>query len=893
MPIDSGQNLLHYTLVDKIGEGGMGAVWRATDTTLNREVAIKMLPQVFAEDADRLARFEREAQLLASLNHPNIAAVYGLHHADTPDGPLRFLAMELVEGEDLSKRLQRGPLSVERTLEIGAQMAAGIEAAHEKGVVHRDLKPANVIVAPDGRVRILDFGLAKAFEADPASSDPSLSPTMTSAGTVAGMILGTAAYMSPEQARGKTLDRRTDLWSFGCVLYECLTAKCLFGGETVSDSLAAVLRKDPDFSRLPDDTPPMVRLLLRRCLTRDPVKRLRDAGDARLELEQAIEDPGIEALGLVASTAAPVAQPAAPVRWLPWAVAALALVALAFVFFRGGAPSLGDTHPQHLTIPITGSTQFGENESTPPTVSPNGRWVVYGMTDDKGVDQLWLRPMDSFEARPLEGTKDAQYAFWSPDSAHIGFFLGGRVKRIEVATGRLQSVGGDGAAFARGASWSPADQILFVPNSNTGVWIVDAAGGTPRQITTLDPDIPDASHRWPHALPDGEHFLFLLWTNDVEALEQHGGVYLASISGDTDPVRLLPDTSSVAYSASGHLLLMQEDNLVAIPFDAQKLEVRGEGSLVTDGVLVNRNNGLASFSVSSEGTLVFARDVETMPNATFVWSDRRGETTETPVEPEKMFEYLRLSPDGARAVTLMPGATGDPEIWVVDLVRGVRTRLTPPAVWTYAAPIWSPDGDRILYTSAQNGTWEIYARNIDGSGEEQTFLASSLDKVATDWIGGRVLYWEINIEDGSLRTQVHDLTTQESTILLETPDATGPRLSPDGRFVTYFLNESGRREIFIHEIEDGARWQVSTAGGDSPHWSDNGREIVYLDPERRLMAVSVEVGSAGVTLGRPVELFQLDRSVVALDATGDHQRFLLAMRPERASEPVHVILNWN
>ena len=879
MGIEAGSQLLHYRLTEKVGEGGMGAVWKATDTTLGRDVAVKFLPQLFVDDPERRARFEREAKLLASLNHPNVAAVYGLHE----DQGVYFLVMELVAGEDLQAHLQRGALSVERTLDIAAQMASGIEAAHDNGVIHRDLKPANVIVTPEGRVKLLDFGLAKGFERDPGSNDPSMSPTMTSAGTVAGMILGTAAYMSPEQARGKPVDRRTDLWSFGCVVYECLTGVRLFEGDTVSDSLAAILRKDPDWSLLPEATPPLVRLMLRRCLARDLGKRLRDAGDARLELEQAVEDPRVE-----------TPSPGAPSRraaWLPWVLAAVATLLAVYFGLMGG----GDEPPQRtarrftVTVPMT--TQFGDNLASPPAVSPDGRFIVFGAGERD--NQLWLRSIDNFEARPLSGTHGAEYAFWSPDSRHIGFFLKGQLRRVEVATGRVQPVGGEGSSYSRGGSWGTGGRIVFAPNANAGIHLIDAAGGELEQITTPDPDMPDGSHRWPHFLPDGKHFLFLAWTNDPVAREHYGGVFVASIDGGTEPRRVIADASSVAYAPSGHILVCREENLIAIPFDANALRVSGEAQVVATGVLQNRASGHSAFSVSNSGTLVYARG-QAFPPASLDWIARSGTTTETTLE-DAPYAWLRLSPDSQRAAVTIFGATGDEEIWTIDLRRGVRTLLAT-AAWTYNQPIWSGDGRQLLFVTLESGSSDLYTRPSDGSGQQTPVLVDGSDKVLFDWsLDGRdVIYWPIGSGRGTADLWIHDTTSGESEPFVS-GDASyqDARFSPDGRHVAYASDDSGQSEVFVQTRATGARLQVSTAGGEAPRWRDDGGEIVYLDPEQRMIAVSVEAGSEALLLGPPEVLFTIDDVVVTYDATADHRRFLIATRTDAATEPLHVVLDWD
>ncbi len=883
-----GRTLAHYEIKEQIGKGGMGEVYRARDTKLSRDVALKVLPQAFAKDQQRMGRFAREAQMLAALNHANIAAVYGLEEEDGTHA----LIMELVEGETLQDRIGRGLIPFDEAARIGLELAKAIEYAHEKGIVHRDLKPANVMLDAEGQVKVLDFGLAKALEEEKTPEELSNSPTLTAAATQAGIILGTAAYMSPEQAAGSATDRRADIWSYGVVLSEMLSGQQQFSGESVSHTMASVLKDEPDWDQFPSHVPPRIIELLQRCLHKHPKQRLQAIGEARVMWESYLADPpSFEARAKAETDLA--AQSGRRAQILPWSIAALALAALAFVYFRGDTTSSTETTSSRLTIPLTGSTHFLENQASPPAISPDGSLIVYGMTDDEGVDRLWLRPIDSFDARPLSGTTGARYPFWSPDSRHVGFFLDGRVRRIEVSSGRVQTVGGERAFLSRGASWSQNDQILFVPNSNTGIWVVDAAGGTPRQITTPDPNVADSSHRWPHALPDGEHFLYLVWSNDSEALIKHGGVYLASIDGSSEPRRIVSDTSSVNYTSSGHLLVMQESNLVAIPFDMDRLETTGDALIVADGVLLNRNNGHAAFSASANGTLVFARGLGSLPSSSYFWADRAGELTDTPVKPGAMFSHIRLSPDATKAVTTCPGPTGDPEVFVLDLVRGVRARLTPSAPYTFERPIWSPDGERILYVSAKTGTWDLYTRSADGSGQEEPFLLSPLDKVASDWNGNRVLYWKEDSGFAGSLFDIYDTTTGESTTLFEYSGLPRPRFSRDGNYITYDANEGGRSEVFILQVEGGARWQASTNGGRLAHWSDDGREIVYLDPQRRVMTVDVVVEENSLALGQPRELFQIVQNVIAWDATGDHSRFLLATRPEAASEPLHVILNWD
>ncbi len=927
MSLGAGDDLLHYRILSKVGEGGMGVVWKALDTKLDREVAIKVLPEAFSADAERLRRFEREAKLLASLNHPGIAGIYSLEEARAPAGdkPFRFLAMELVPGEDLAERLARGRLPVDEALDVARQIAAALEAAHGNGVIHRDLKPANVKLTPDGEIKVLDFGLAKTADVAPgsagsASLDLSLSPTLTSTGTRFGTVLGTAAYMSPEQARGKPVDKRSDLWSFGCVLFECLTGVQLFRGETASDSIAAILTKDPDLSTLPATTPPLVRALVLRCLARDPRKRLQDAGDARVELELAIEDPRGEAVGLAGSSPASTASlsPASSraARILPWAIAAGAVLVAAVLLLSGGTPPDEPTpepeQVRRLTIPVPPGTVFDELGSSPPVISPDGRVVAYGTFDGSGDPRLWLRRLDRFGPKPLDGTEGAQFAFWSPDSRHLGFVQGGKLKRIDVETGLQQVLDIETSASGRGGSWSSDGKILIAPTANAAIQMLDAAGGgKPRPVTTLDSEIPDVSHRWPFFLPDGDHFLYVLWTNDLEAMEKHGGVYLASISGETPARRLLSDASSVAYVPPGYILVVRGDNLIAIPFDVATLQINGDASVIANGVLRHRSHGHAAFSASSDGTLVYAGGELSRP-AKLTWFDREGNDTPAALEPAP-FQNVRLARDAGpgrgRAAVVLPGANGDPEIWLLELDRGLHTKLISGSA-AYDYPIFSRDGEEVLYAAqgVAGGKLDFYQRSADGSGTEAVVLVDATDKIGFDWsLDGRHIAYSPAGGWGISRPPeiwVYSIEEKTSEVVVA-GDAVhwNARFSPDARWIAFDANPSGQFESYVQAFEaagrsadgvsrSGARYRVSTAGGRGPHWRADGREIIYLDPERRIMAVDVEERGGKLNFGPPRQLFTLPGDLAAGDVTSDHQRFLFAIRDDVVSEPLYVVLNW-
>jgi len=862
----------------------MGVVYLARDTRLDRDVAIKALPEHLAQDPDRLARFEREAKTLAQLNHPNVA---GIHGVEEHEGA-RYLVLEYVEGETLADRLDRGALPVDEALEIAGQIAAGVEAAHDAGVIHRDLKPGNIIVTPDGTAKVLDFGLARAdgsSSSGVAPTDPTITSPAKHSPTMPGVILGTAAYMSPEQARGRPVDKRTDIWSFGAVLYECLTGESPFAGETVTDSIGAVMHKEIDLDRLPPGTPSMVRHVLRRCLARDRNNRLRDIGDARVELQFA-KDHAEERVSL---------QKRGTSR-LPWALVALSVLAIAWLAARRGTPLT--TSSYRLTIPVPAATQYGDQAASPPVISPDGRMVVFGVEEPGGQTRLWLRRLDEFNARPLHGTDGAAYAFWSPDSRHVAYFRGGRLRRIEVQTGREQAIGGAGAYSPRGGSWSLNGDIVFAPDANSGIHVIKAAGGVARPITQVDPEIPDGSHRWPFFLPDGQRFLFTVWTNDQSARERFGGVYLGTLSGDDPPRRVTTDASGAAYVRPNHLFVVREDNLVALPFDVGAGEINGEPVVVASGVLRHSATGHAAFSASNDYTLVYAGG-RAFPPSSFSWYDRNGVRTPVPGEPAAIINF-RLAPDSTRAAASIPGRGGDGEIWILDLVRAVRTRLVHSTTEN-DHPVWSADGSRILYGSQDQGVIDFFTRSADGSGQVEPVLVDDADKILYDWSRDErfVAYWPIASGSGTPDIWIYSMES-ESSAPFAVGDATyeNARFSPDGRWLTYVSDASGRREVFIQEVRDtgdartGARQQVSTEGGDEPHWRDDGLEIIFVDPQDRLMGVGVEASDGKLLLDSPQELFTLEGPVEGVDAAGDHQRFLVAKRIEAQSQPLHVIINW-
>jgi Tol biopolymer transport system component len=890
-----GQTLSHYRITAALGAGGMGEVYRATDTNLDRDVAIKVLPPEVAEDPERLARFEREAHLLASLNHPNIAAIYGLEEA----GGKPFLALELVEGEELKERLERGAIPVDEALEMAQQIAEALEEAHNKGIVHRDLKPANVKLTPDGKVKVLDFGLAKAWGGEAGSGgssiDLSQSPTLARTGTLAGVILGTAGYMSPEQASGKAVDKRADIWSFGVVLFEMLTGPRLFTGETASEILASVIKEEPSWDALPDGCPPAVTRLLRRCLRKRPRERLQDIGDARLELEEVLagtgEDAEAEPDGGVAS--AVELRRLARHRWA-WAAVALVSAALtALVAFLHFTEVPEPRLAAHFVLDTPDALSFGNIDST--AVSPDGRHVAFAGVSPRGLRRLWIRSLDSPEARPLSGTEDAVALFWSPDGRSIAFSAGGDLKKLALAGGTVQRICSLPHPSFAGGTWNGEGTIVFAAGAQSAsLFSVAAAGGEAKPLTAHDESRAETGHWLPWFLPDGRHFLFDVGSTQ----EESAGVHVASIDAPAQRRRLLPGGTRVVY-ASGQLLFVRGGVLFAQPFDPGSLEVSSEPVPVADNVSYWSGwRDWGRFS-ASPGQVLSYRGGGGTSDAQLVWLDRNGERLGTVGEPGN-YHQIALSPDERRVAVEIPDAEGQFDLWVMDVSRGVASRLTSDPA-NERDPVWSPDGQELAYGSFGVGDHGLFRKDL--SGEPASLIPGGSGAkgetrpIPDSWssdgktliyktLGGTTV-WALPLEGGGEAEVVLNL----EFILDE------PQVSPDGRWLAYVSQESGAWEVYVQPFRRrGERVRISGDGGGQPKWRSDGQELFYAASDGRLMAVDVREGTAGPEVGLPTALFEIGNTDPTADTYGvsaDGQRFLVRVPVQGdVEEKIHVVTNW-
>jgi serine/threonine protein kinase/Tol biopolymer transport system component len=880
-----------YLVEREIGRGGMGIVYLARDPRLDRPVAIKALPDEFAADAERLARFTREAKLLASLNHPNIAAIHGLEEIDGA----RYLILEYVSGENLAERLMRGALAVDDALSVCTQIAAGMEAAHDAGVIHRDLKPGNVILTADGTAKVLDFGLARGGgDASDSSSTLSHSPTMSLSATRAGVLLGTAAYMSPEQARGRSVDRRADVWSFGCVLFECLTGRVAFAGETVSDTIASVLKSDPEWSALPNATPRAIERLLRRCLEKEARRRLRDIGDARIEIEEAL---AALRSGVRDDRSLSQSAPPAPLwrRAAPWALAAVtsALALLPVLRAqspdRSGAPALA-THvailfPPDMPVDV-GSNMEGIG------ISPDGRRIVY-IDDGNQTWELAVRALDDYAVHRLAGTQWSDNPFFSPDGEWLAYFAGEALRKVPVTGGAPVKLC-DVARAAPGGSWGPDGTIVFAGGWSGGLHRVSSGGGEAREFTTLDSTRGEVSHRWPHFLPDGRHVLFTVKTANME---QFDDALIQVCDIETGEAKMLVDGGSFARYTAGHLLYLRSGTIFAAPFDLDRLEITGAARPVVHGVLHWPASGCGWYAVSKNGDLLYAASAPRAGLANLVWVDRQGNQAPTPITSEKrVYQAVRISPDG-HSIVAWAGAAND-KLWRIDVESGNVARLTSGA-GNDNSPVWSPDGTRIAYFSDLEGNGDVAILTLDGGQSERIVEGPLQDRPTGFSADGTIVAFDRQEQKTGVDIWFQPLTGDRTPRpFLATPFDEGLlTFSPDGRWVAFVSAEASDGDVYVQPYPGpGAKTQVSRGGGWAPRWSFDSRELFFLSGDS-LAVVSVGAGS-GRPFGTPKTLFDAgryragERGSYDIDPDGSRFVFVDGDSVPPAPSYLHLVLNW-
>jgi Tol biopolymer transport system component len=880
--LTSGTKLGSYEITAPIGAGGMGEVYQAHDTKLGRDVAIKVLPEAFAHDPERLSRFQREAKMLAALNHSNIATIHGLEQSSGTS----YLVMELVPGETLAEQIKRdGALPIEEALAIAKQIAEALEAAHEKGIIHRDLKPANVKLTPEGKVKVLDFGLAKAFAGDGAAEDPSNSPTLSRAATMQGVILGTAAYMSPEQARGKAVDKRTDIWAFGAVLYELLTGKAAFQGEDVTDILAAVVRAEPDWQALPAATPTQVRSLLRRCLQKDKTLRLQAAGDARIELQEAIATP--KDSGVTQATPASTSKLLLPVGAVAAALAIVAGVAL-WALWRSTRPIEQPLRPLlRLDVDLGPAVSLGSPAGADEIISPDGTRLVY-----VSQGRLFTRRLDQPNASELAGTQGAWAPFFSPDGQWIAFFAGGKLQKISVEGGSAITL--CNASNGRGGSWGEDGNIIAALNTAGGLSRIPSAGGPPTPATDLQNG--EAMHRWPQILPGGKAVLYTASTTNAFDTANIEVMSLADQRSKT----LVRGGTFGRHLPSGHLVYVSRGTLFAVPFDVDRLEVRGTPAPVLDQVNYNATAGSAQLDFSQTGTLIYRSGGAGGGLLTVAWLDGAGKVQ--PLLP-KPGAYGRpsVSPDGQRlALDVTEGASSD--IWVYDWQRDTMTRLT--FTTTALAPVWSPDGRYIAFRALGAG---MSVTRSDGAGQLQPLTQSkNLQQPYSFTPDGKRLAF---FEEGSgtsndlwtvpLESDNAGLRAGKPEVLLQTPaDERHPDFSPDGRWMAYSSDESGTSQVYVRAFPDkGGKWQISNSGGTYAMWSRNGHELFFETLDNRIMVAAYTVKGDSFVADKPrvwseKQLGGTVNAVRNVDLAPDGKRIVALMSvetPEAQKAQSHVI----
>ena len=882
----AGTRLGRYEIRSAIGAGGMGEVYSARDTQLGRDVAVKVLPFTFSADIDRLHRFQQEACAAGALNHPNILIV---HDIGTHDGS-PYVVSELLQGETLHKRIGGTALAQRRAIDYALQIAHGLAAAHEKGIVHRDLKPDNIFITNDGRVKILDFGLAKLTQVDSNLLQTDI-PTRR-ANTDPGVVLGTVGYMSPEQVKGRSVDHRSDIFSFGAILYEMLSGRRAFHGESAPETMSAILKEDPpELSDTNKTVSPALARLVNHCLEKNPEERFHSARDLAFALESLSGGTSLSNQTAAVPTWRPrLIKSRELVAWIVASIAVVAAVAAFATHYFRSTPidkrvlKLSIMPPEKTTLTMTGAVSLA--------LSPDGHRLAF-IANSAGKDLIWVRPLDSLSAQALSGTAGVfgpSGIFWSSDSRFIGFFAEGKLKKIDASGGPSQTV--CDAPDGRGATWNRDGVILFNPaGGNQPLYQVSSAGGDPTPVTSLDKSQYETSHRWPYFLPDGRHFLYF-----IRGRSEHTGVYLASL--DSKEKRQLVATSvNAVYSPPGWLLFMRNETLMAQPFDVDKLRPTGEPISIAEPV--SNNGGLArgSFSVSENGVLAY-RSGGGFVNQP-LWFDRAGKKLGSLGEAGLYFT-LWLSPDEKRAATdRMDTQTGTQDIWLFDLLRGIPSRFTadPANDWF---PLWSPDGNSIVFSSSRDGVTNLYLKNASGIGGEEVLLKSDENKTADDWSAeGKFIVYESRNTQTKTDLWILPMSGDRKPFpFLQTPfNEQQAQFSPDGKWIAYTSDDSGTPEVYVQTFPaSGGKWRISTTGGAEPKWRRDGKELFYLAPDKKLMAVDTKLGTV-FEAGVPKALFETRILVLTTFrnhyvVTGDGQRFLINSGLEETSTPISVVVNW-
>ena len=890
MSLGAGTRLGPYEIVAPLGAGGMGEVYRARDTRLGRDVAVKVLPSHLSANAEVRARFEREARAVSSLNHPHICTLHDIGR----EGDTDFLVMELVDGETLADRITRGALTLPEVLQIGAQVADALNRAHRAGVVHRDLKPGNVMLTKSG-AKLMDFGLAVAASraGTGSAATPPLAqmPTMTTPLTTAGAIVGTLAYMAPEQLEGRECDARADLWALGCVLYEMTTGKRAFEGTSQASLIASIMTIQPEtLPSLAPPTPAALERVVRLCLAKDPDERWQNAGDLARELKWLATD-GDDVRANKAADGPPARRGAG--RW-PWLVAAIAVVsALAALV----APRLAEREITAAPVRFAVTAPTGmliSDSANASVISPDGLWLACTVSDSSGVSRLWLRGMGELTFRPLPGTENVLIPFWSPDSRWLGFFSDGRLKKVAIAGGAPEVI--CAAPDPRGASWGQGDDIVFAPTTAGALWRVPADGGEAVEILRPDAGRKETAFRFPEFLPDGRHFLFVVLPRRQNGYEVHLGTL-----GSRERTLLTTSESAAVYAPPGCLLLSRNGRLIAQPFDARSLKLTGKPTTLGEAPTVKGYDGANALSLSRGGIMVHPNGV--LSNTTLVLLDRSGRRVATLAAPVGRYEEMAIAPDGQHAVVVRRISPAEMEMLVVDLVRGTSVRLPAPPAQYLGTLAWSPDGRRIAYGSNPTGPTDIFVRSLDPAAEpELAYSSGNIFKNLHDWTpDGKYLLFE-QPEPGTgwdVWSVPLEGDRQPVPIAHSQANEGGGWVSPDGHWVAYRSDESGRDQIYAQAFPVAAgRQQLTTTGvlpftsASSFSWSADGSEVLVQEADGTVRAIAVHLGDT-LQIGASQVLFQAPAGIVYLTQSEDHRRFLAAIAVGQAEPPsLSVVLNW-